>query len=194
MTRNLFDNAIFIHIPKCGGMSVWLNHKPLHYTAFGFADQHVKCEDYINKYNKDVLNQWNAYSIVRNPWDRFVSWYTFHLPKHHIYQKYNSFSDWVKDGAPHHWSEYRERDDYNPYQQLSWLTDDGTVDGELAIPPSYIYKLEDIKVLLNGVANSSKRTSYAEYYTDQKTIDIVTEISQYDIESFNYNYEESNCV
>lgn len=187
MTR-LFDNSIFIHIPKCGGMSVWLKHNPLHYSAFGFADQHVRCADYIEKYPSEVLQTWNAYSIVRNPWDRFVSWYTFHLPSHHVYQKYNSFSDWVKDGAPHHWSEYRERDDFNPYQQVSWLTEDGSADGELAIPQTMIYKLEHISRLLHGTENQSKRTPYVEYYQDQKTIDIVTEISQYDIERFSYEY------
>ena len=67
--------ATFIHTPKCGGNSfkVWLlqNNIPHHDTK---GSQHATIERVKEKYDGDLGITW---SIVRNPWDYLVSWYTF---------------------------------------------------------------------------------------------------------------------
>lgn len=179
------DNRIFIHVPKCGGMSIWLNHSPLHYTAFGFQDQHVRVKDYLDKFPKEVLTNWRAYGIIRNPYDRLVSWFTFHKQKgFNTYKPYETFSQWVKDNVRHHWTNYSERIGFYPYQQASWLTDNGLSTGNIMVE---VYKLEELQI--NGKSNSSTRKPYQEYYTDQETIDIVTELTQNDLNRFGYSYE-----
>ena len=50
-----------------------------------------------------------------------------------------------------------------------------------------VYKLEELQ--LNGKSNSSTRKPYQDYYTDQETIDIVTELTQNDLNRFGYSYE-----
>jgi hypothetical protein len=64
---------IFIHIPRTGGSSVEK------YFNFKFSSdwkpktaQHLTLEEYSNHYD---LDKYFKFTIVRNPWDRLISWY-----------------------------------------------------------------------------------------------------------------------
>lgn len=93
----MFDKKLFIHIPKCAGMTI--RHSPM------LADKIILAGPKVHKspaYTKAVLDQMNstgdhhgfeharwrdikpdirqgyqAFSIARNPWDRVVSRYFF---------------------------------------------------------------------------------------------------------------------
>jgi len=61
-------NIIFIHIPKCAGMSVrhWYNET--------FDNVDIKNHAPLSYYNLQNSIPW---TIIRNPYDRAVSWYKF---------------------------------------------------------------------------------------------------------------------
>ena len=64
---------IFVHIPRTGGTSVekYFNFKFDHGWKPETA-QHLTLEEYDNHY--DIKNYFK-FTIVRNPWDRLLSWY-----------------------------------------------------------------------------------------------------------------------
>ena len=66
------ENLIFVHIPKNAGTSIcrYFNYlATYHETIYDFK------ETFPDKYNS-----YKKFAIVRNPYDRMVSWY-FHLKK-----------------------------------------------------------------------------------------------------------------
>jgi hypothetical protein len=63
---------IFIHIPKCGGLSVS--------TALEWVGlRHHTMEFYMKNYADYDLDEYYKFTFVRNPWSRVVSWYFYHM-------------------------------------------------------------------------------------------------------------------
>jgi hypothetical protein len=68
-----FDNrrAIFVHIPKTGGISVST-------ALFGnLAGGHTRITEYRNIFSEKEFSQYYKFTFVRNPWDRLYSAYCF---------------------------------------------------------------------------------------------------------------------
>ena len=65
------NNYIFIHIPKTGGRSV------LSALGVKFHCEHKTMQDYIKEITEPVIRSRYKFTIIRNPWDRAVSWYRF---------------------------------------------------------------------------------------------------------------------
>ena len=89
----------FIHIEKCAGTSIRdalsKNLKIRHFKSLfyfgpmkGIGGQ--KAVDYINMLGKKEYEKYFSFAIVRNPFDRLVSWY--------LYDNFglNSFESWIK--------------------------------------------------------------------------------------------------
>jgi hypothetical protein len=175
---------LFIHIPKCGGTSisqvVMPNRVQLCQGKNGYfwvdngypqptidmiitgcvGDKRIAPSDNLSSYDY-------IFSVVRNPWDRALSWYHWHINdmnttdknKSHFswYKQFESFSDWVKKGmsTPH----------ISPFNMMEWIKYGGNPDlvckrinkrrtscpkrgylygGLSEIIPDSIYKMEDL--------------------------------------------------
>ena len=87
---------IFIHIPKCGGVSV---EKHLGWGGV----RHHTMEFYMKKYAGLNLDEYYKFTFVRNPWIRLVSWYFYHIKKFETSYP-RDFKEWVKTGMKSHWN------------------------------------------------------------------------------------------
>ena len=65
------NNYLFIHIPKTGGRSV------LSAMGIKFHCEHKSLQEYIKDLTEPVVRSRYKFTIIRNPWDRAVSWYRF---------------------------------------------------------------------------------------------------------------------
>jgi hypothetical protein len=199
-------NLNFLHIPKTGGSSVhaWLikHHGPK--TQSWSFNKHPKLSVFTEGYGPAF-----TFTVVRNPWDRFVSMY--------------------------HWAQTVKRDngrnlfnitnkkflennnfDADNMPSFEWVVDnmDSIVNAEGATgliarnqsthwmdaPVDYIVKFEtineDMKVVMDMVGvsgtiiphtNKTVRKDYREYYTD-RTRDVIAKVFEADIERFKYQF------
>ena len=132
-------------------------------------------------------DEWDNYfkwTIVRNPWDRFVSLYSFRKRTdgyEFMVKQPPSFREWL---LHHH---------HHTVTQVRWLT----LDGE--IPLDFIGRFENLEEDFAHVAeqigykrklphiNVSKHDHYVEYY-DSDTIDLVRTHCKDDIDTFGYRF------
>ena len=160
--------TIFVHIPKNAGTSI---------KDFFNRDRGDKLCIPLVKINKhDTIHQiklkvpelyssFRKFAVVRNPYDRTLSWYSY------LEGKKDEFKKWLKN--PIHKLE----------PQYTWV--DETV---------VIIKYENLNEGLNKffgkeidlpVTNKSKHDHYLELY-DQESLDVVYSRYREDFEKFNY--------
>lgn len=72
------NKSIFIHIPKTGGTSVIKKYDP---TFLDFKHYDLL---YYKDLLKDKFDNYSIFSIVRNPYERILSYFHFHI-QHSIY-------------------------------------------------------------------------------------------------------------
>lgn len=203
------NNIIYVHIPKTGGVTV--------------NDSLIK-QGYINKFGHQFASKIKEkignsfdnnikFTVVRNPWDRLVSVYTFltkgseiHRPPEYQYFKplnINTFTEFIeylydhnKDTEDVYILKNNPTHDINLYtlNQTNWVLGDG----ELLI--DYICKLDNLKdgiidlnkkyglnILLGPHKNKTNHKHYTEMYSE-KTKDIVYKLYKKDIEYFNFEF------
>jgi hypothetical protein len=76
---------IFLHIPKCAGTSVgnffinYFNYSKNDMSLFSDFNyyEYDSHRIHFDELNKDILNDYFVFTIIRNPYDRFVSEYRF---------------------------------------------------------------------------------------------------------------------
>jgi hypothetical protein len=110
---------VFIHIPKTGGTSIKQALGPL--SPFG----HKTAMLLQSSIEKSVWDSAFKFCIVRNPWDRMVSWFEFGRlnMRDRKNNYYKSFDAWVLDGMPHGWgTEWKLPEQENdPLNQLNFF-------------------------------------------------------------------------
>ena len=169
--------AIFIHIPKNAGTSI-----ETLFSNRSFQIQPHKHDD-IHQIKYKFLELYKIYrkfTIIRNPYDKMISWY-FYL-KRNLNENHNiiDFNEWIKDP-----SKFWHADDPIDYlrPQHEWIDD--TVE---------IIKFENINEELNDffgkeidlpITNNSNHDHYLEYY-NQESLDTIYERYKEDFEKFNY--------
>ena len=194
------ETFFFIHIPKCGGTSISesLSKKENNFYQFnGF--RHNSISEDLNHIEEKKLNikleDAFVFASVRNPWDRMVSVYHFHkilndgYPLAEICKK-KSFSDFIK----------YTKDNYTNKNLFSIKTYEDFILTNKEMCVDYFIDFNKISEDFTFVANlfkkkcgllkinQTKHKEYAHYY-DSTNEDIVRKIFKFDIELFNYSFE-----
>ena len=169
MTYSDEHRCVFIHLTKTAGESVC--------KALNMRKGHLMVRELLE--NELNLARWNTYltfSIVRNPWDRFVSEYHYNLKKG---IEPRSFKRAVMDLQG-------DRDKWKR-SQYEWLSLDGKIAVDKILRFENIgeefYRLFGIKL---PHVNRSKHEHYSKYYTKQ-TRDVLGEVFADDVKEFGYD-------
>lgn len=186
---------VFVHIPKTGGTSI--KDACGVYPSFG----HKTALRLREEIRVEVWKRSFKFCFVRNPWDRMVSWFEF--GKHNIYDKrnkqYDSFEDWILDGARHNWgNDWRlDTQDDSPLRQFNFLMDwkqDPLVDfiGRFEnLQEDFQYIADkigrDITLPRSNVTMARDGRHYREYY-NAETREVVRNMLVKEIEYFGYEF------
>lgn len=175
-------NITFFHLPKNAGSSIarWLVN-------------HVGGDEYMHDFRHATPRQlkpmfddfgW-SFCCVRNTWDRYVSWYNFFKGQDKMHISFNDYMDacMTKDLS----AKYIKR-----------MNDQLTFANKVDYVIRYENLLDDFKIVQQKTncdqpltkSNSSKRTAYTDYYTNQKHIDWVADFHAEEIAQLNYTYGE----
>lgn len=195
-----FDDkkAIFVHVPKCAGMSV-------NRTLFGnLAGGHTTLEQYLTVFEPQNILDYFKFTIVRNPWDRVVSAYYF--------LKKGGFNKWDKQFYDDEIAKFTTFEAF----VCEWLTvpenltkhhhfrlqSDYIIDKYNKITLDFIGYLENIDQDFEYISkrigvtiplpksNASDRTVYTQYY-NQTTRGIIAQTYKADIDLLGYNFDNS---
>ncbi|MCK4530856.1 MAG: sulfotransferase family 2 domain-containing protein [Candidatus Marinimicrobia bacterium] len=193
--------ALFMHIPKTGGISL--------YKAIRHPDVRIKghfIQNPFHRYLKDTLPSYKnipyVFTFVRNPWDRLVSAF-FYLneggrnlsdkadSRKYLRKYQGDFETFIKEGI----TEGKALKQLHLKPQSVWVCDD---EGNLLV--DYIGRFESLQEDLDRISkeigipfkplahtNSSLHKHYQDYYTEE-TRAIVAKAYKKDIELFNYNF------
>ncbi len=195
-------NALFLHIPKCGGTSV--EHALLDLDPMTSGQMQVQdyCGrhyliNYQHAFPNELLSTWRyfTFTFVRNPWDRFVSYY-FHLKKLKLLKVDIDFNTFVKKffygGLQNLIAEISShKDDYHLFMQPchSW-----------AYSADYVGRFEnfqndfdavcdilDIEKRKLKVLNPTIRKEYSLYYNPE-SIEMIGNYYRIDIDNYAYEF------
>jgi hypothetical protein len=183
------QKILFYHVPKTGGSSItwWLENNKLGLVA-NIKPMHAHPQ-FLAKNNFSCPVNW-SFCVVRNPWERWVSWWYF--------WKY------MVKRFDHSFEEYTEKYFTGQYQ--------GLLGGEYGpnIPQihfsQHVHEVlryenlaEDFKLVqdkFNCYAPLEKRANvsadklhYSNYYTSPRLVDLVSDYYKQDIAEFGYTYE-----
>ena len=168
--------TIFVHIPKNAGTSIET------YFANGSVriqpSKHADIYEIKRKF-KNSYNNYKKFTIIRNPYDKMVSWY-FYLKRNLGDYNVIEFNNWIKDP-----SKFWHINDPISYlkPQYEWINN--TVE---------IIKFENLNKELNKffnekinlpIINKSNHKHYLEYYNKQ-SLNIIYKRYKKDFEKFNY--------
>ncbi|OKY26881.1 hypothetical protein BI291_01660 [Thalassotalea sp. PP2-459] len=192
------NKAIFVHIPKCAGVSVCKK-------LFGnLAGGHTSINEYLVIFEPKNIKNYYKFTFVRNPWDRLVSAYFF-LKKGGFGEKdkawfekelsmFSSFeqfvTEWVNKENIQKWHHFRPQTHY-------------IIDRHEKVSLDFIGFLEnmddDFQFISNklnidaeiSIQNKSQHNNYMTYYTE-KTKKIVEQVYEQDIKTLGYNFDNSS--
>ena len=179
---------IFVAVPKTGSSSI---EKAL----AKYSDEELekgKTRHTMLKHIPDMLDKpYYKFCFFRNPWDRMVSLYHYHLRQgdNFLSRSYGeiSFDEWVKKAKLAGTLE----------KQTEYIMHKGKI-----VPNVAVYKFEEIDDAWNHICktlgvegelphiNKSKHKHYSEYYTDE-TKHLVKILEYGAIKMMNYEFEES---
>lgn len=196
----LFDinKTIFVHIPKCAGVSV-------NKTLFGdLAGGHTTLDEYTNIFEPKNLINYFKFTIVRNPWDRLVSAYFF-LKNGGFGEKdrtwfkqelkeFSNFESFVKNwvNRDNIWKWHHFRPQYHYMLEKRGKANLDFVAFLENIDEDFVYIANRIgKNCVLPNSNKSRHNSYMEYY-NKELADIVAEVYAEDIEMLGYNFDNTN--
>ncbi len=189
--------CIFVHIQKTGGSSIedWLRSNDRSITSnMHLNRRHLPAREIEVLVGPTTWNSHFKFAIVRNPWDRLVSWYFMCVQA----STTNNFSKYVREHAPTFedfltktTTGIAERTTYN---QLDYVTNQN---GEIivdhigrfeALDAEFAFLKEKLALSYElSHANKSRHDGYRKYYSE-KTREIVAQRFARDIRHFGYEF------
>jgi chondroitin 4-sulfotransferase 11 len=196
-------NLLFVHIPKTAGLSVRkryeINPGPKLSTYKGYnylVNSHHSRPEEIRRFHTDTWNKSRKFTVVRNPWDRFVSFF-FHARKHGALRDPNvDFNFFVYHFFTDPAKVIGRKSVEGPIRFIEpcsyWL--DSDID--------YIVEFENIHTDLSRMdkelsiatkklphENRNKHRKYSSYY-NASSVEIIREEYKEDISRFGYTFNE----
>lgn len=186
---------IFIHVPKCGGMTV-MKHFKSFWTP---TNEHMFMSE-IDEMIGD-LDSYYKFTVVRNPWERMASlWSYYTQPKFKKYRDMfkseygiDSFEKFIHM-LPTLKSKYTPK---TTFASASEYLGDYDYDKVILLDNLTEELLNLSKVLVGSknaikIQNKSKKTNeYMSEYTS-KMIDIVSQVYSDDIEQFKFKFNDKS--
>jgi chondroitin 4-sulfotransferase 11 len=198
---------VFIHIPKTGGTTIekiCKNTENIKFKKINYTDDdhlyngHLPARPLARRYS--ILHH-NYFSIVRNPWDWYVSWFSYLDQKNRSDKDFQHEIELIQEGFPSFLEFISNNKDNLVFENgckkyaqfVDWCsTGDKIIDN--------VFRLEDLKenpflirdkigldIVFNKQYNTSNHAPYPEYY-DKKAIDIVYNMHKEDIKTFNFEF------
>lgn len=194
---------IFVHIQKTGGTSIT--------ALFGLPaelpEKHFSAPELRDLYGNGPWESYFTFSVVRNPWDRLVSWWAMidaHRAEWQRGAQLNAFQTYVLERATtfeeflvHCGDEVRDGDGAKSINrnQLDYLVDEN---GTLMVDSVCRFErlAEDFQEVRNRtgitgtlpIINASRRRDYRHYYTEE-TRALVAERYARDIAFFGFQFD-----
>lgn len=188
---------IFLHIPKTAGSSIRdaLGGKTdaRRVVLYGDRYKHLTAKQALEAFGQDKWESYFKFAFVRNPWERMVSFYSFHRQgggcnaRIIAFCRKRSFSDFLQT--------YVNIDRWQG-PQFDWMTLDGN---SLAV--DFVGKVENLERDFSSICektgvdatllrmNLSKHAHYTEFY-DEQSRKIIANAHAKDIEYFGYKFDE----
>lgn len=241
---NLKDKVCFIHVPKCAGSYVKNrypnsvdklildthpfepdsktdlalvedNYEELEHIRFTHHPTHSQIAEFMdNSKCLPSINNFFTFTIVRNPWERAVSFYAYKCQVHQLHKKlkvkpgdlvYNTAvrKMWIDTCARvasmsfHEYltSLYCYENSQSYFLDMSYESVDAylkqeNLENELTglLERLNITPQSDDSDCAQKVVNSSKHKHYTEYYNDDKSIRKISKIEKDVIDYFGYKY------
>jgi chondroitin 4-sulfotransferase 11 len=173
---------IFIHIPKTGGTSLVTKLDNYHSDKY-YNKNHLNMKYYIEKYPKLLIKNYYKITIVRNPFDRLVSWW-FYCKSLNLNEGKMTFKEFIihRKGST----------------QLKYLFDENnniTIDKIIKFE-NYQHEINelfkkcnlDIKMDIHTLKTNTNRKHYS-YYYDEECINLVNTFFKEELDLFNYKFE-----
>ena len=209
--------CIFVHVPKTGGttienliwpreadrteLNLWMGFVKDYHNKYQTGGlQHLLASQVKEEVGKKVFDTYFKFAIVRNPWDKAVSQYSY-MKKRQDLRKFIGMS---KDDCLKKYLSLIQKTNHVQWDsQYKFVTDK---DDKIIV--DFIGKFEsfskDVNVILEKLeicnnilgfkfpkkiphTNKSHRSHYREYY-DAESKEIVQNIYQKDIELFEYQF------
>ncbi|TCK31128.1 sulfotransferase family protein [Ancylobacter aquaticus] len=199
---------IFVHIQKTGGTSITAH--------FGLPaelpEKHFTARELRDLYGRAQWDTYFTFSVVRNPWDRLVSWWSMidaHRAGWQRGGRLNAFQTYVLERATtfeeflaHCGDEVRDSDGAKSIylNQIDYLVDET---GALMVDRVCRFErlAEDFREVMDRtgipgplpVVNTSRRGDYRRYYTDE-TRALVAQIYARDIAFFGFGFDDGRIA
>lgn len=199
--------CIFVHIPKCGGSSVeeiiWEDRRDVSDLWMGFITkyrnkyqtgglQHLYAKHIKMEVGSDIFAKYFKFAIVRNPWDKAVSQYSYmqhrkDLRKYIGMGKRDSFKKYlylIKHKTHVQWDhQYKFVFDNNGDLMVDFLGRFENFEQDL----NYILTHLNIRGRKIPHKKKTNHLPYPEYY-DSESLEMINEFYKMDIQLFGYSF------
>jgi hypothetical protein len=198
---------LFVHIPKCGGMTIrrGLSDKvivaseghhispqytaELHQVMAAAGEHHGNEHARWRDFRKDLRDKYQAFAIVRNPWSRVVSRYLYSLKRERKKYSFREFLDerHAYGGLKYYW----HRAVRGWYPQVDYVTDESGVlrCDVLRLGTGDVERYFGLKKPLKALNVSNRNgNDYREIYGDEER-EIVAAWYKDDIDYFGFTFD-----